>query len=189
METVFFEEEFRNIDFASGKPIGEEYEHCVFVNCNLAKADLSHIKLIECKFDACDFSGAKMGNTSFQDVKFKDCKLLGLHFEDCNPFLFAVNFEGCQINFSSFYKLSLKQTIFKDCIMQEVDFSAADLTNASFNSCDLNGAIFENTLLEKADFRTSYNYSIRPELNRIKKAKFSIQGLAGLLDKYDIIIE
>jgi fluoroquinolone resistance protein len=44
-------------------------------------------------------------------------------------------------------------------------------------------------LLEKADFRTAYNYSIDPEKNRIKKAKFSIFGVTGLLDKYDIEIE
>jgi hypothetical protein len=37
--------------------------------------------------------------------------------------------------------------------------------------------------------RTSYNYSINPEVNRIKKAKFSTTGIAGLLHKYDIEIE
>jgi hypothetical protein len=33
------------------------------------------------------------------------------------------------------------------------------------------------------------NYSIDPDLNKIKKARFSTQGIAGLLDKYDIEIE
>jgi hypothetical protein len=37
--------------------------------------------------------------------------------------------------------------------------------------------------------RTSFNYSINPELNRIKKAKFSMPAVVGLLDKYDIEIE
>jgi len=53
----------------------------------------------------------------------------------------------------------------------------------------LAGAIFENTILEKADFRTSLNYSIDPENNRIRKAKFSILEISGLLDKYDIEID
>jgi fluoroquinolone resistance protein len=44
-------------------------------------------------------------------------------------------------------------------------------------------------MLEKADFRTSNGYSIDPEMNRIKKAKFSLEGVAGLLDKYDIEVE
>jgi hypothetical protein len=51
------------------------------------------------------------------------------------------------------------------------------------------GATFESTIIEKADFRTSFNYSIDPEKNRIKKARFSLAGIAGLLDKYDIEID
>lgn len=50
-------------------------------------------------------------------------------------------------------------------------------------------AIFKNTNLESVDFRTSFNYSIDPDLNRIKKAKFSLSGIAGLLNKFDIEIE
>ena len=73
--------------------------------------------------------------------------------------------------------------------MQEVDFTECDLTNAVFDNCDLMKSNFDNTILEKADLRTSYNYSIDPEINLIKKAKFSIPGVTGLLDKYDIIIE
>jgi hypothetical protein len=53
----------------------------------------------------------------------------------------------------------------------------------------LSGTIFNNTIIEQADFRTANNYSIDPENNRIKKARFSTQGISGLLDKYQIIIE
>jgi fluoroquinolone resistance protein len=58
-----------------------------------------------------------------------------------------------------------------------------------FDNCDLTRATFDRSVLEKADFRTSYNYSIDPENNKIKKAKFSLLGVSGLLDKYDIAIE
>jgi hypothetical protein len=50
-------------------------------------------------------------------------------------------------------------------------------------------ANFDSTNLEKVDLRTAFNYSISPERNRIKKAKFSSQGLVGLLQHHDIIIE
>ena len=33
------------------------------------------------------------------------------------------------------------------------------------------------------------DYYIDPEMNNIRRAKFSIGGVAGLLNKYDIIIE
>jgi len=63
------------------------------------------------------------------------------------------------------------------------------LTSSVFDNCNLLQAVFDRTILEKADLRNSYNYSIDPEINRIKKARFSILGISGLLDKYDIDIE
>jgi uncharacterized protein YjbI with pentapeptide repeats len=65
----------------------------------------------------------------------------------------------------------------------------ADLMGADFQGSDLNGAIFENTILEKADFRHAKNFIIDPETNRIKKAKFALDGLPGLLQKYGIEVE
>ena len=85
--------------------------------------------------------------------------------------------------------MKIKNTRFKDSNLSEVDFTETDLTNVIFDNCDLAGAKFENTILEKADLLTSHSYSIDPELNKIKKAKFSIHGITGLLDKYDIEIE
>jgi fluoroquinolone resistance protein len=132
---------------------------------------------------------AKLEKTALKGIQFKDCKLLGVHFENCDEFLFAVNFENCILNLCSFYKRKLKKTNFKNSSLREVDFLEADLSSSVFDNCDLAGATFQNAILEKADFRTSYNYSIDPELNKIKKAKFSIPAVTGLLDKYDIEIE
>ena len=85
--------------------------------------------------------------------------------------------------------MKIKNTLFKNSTLHEVDFEEADLTAAVFDNCDFKGAIFENTIAEKTDFRSSYNYSMDPGLNRIKKAKFSVAAVIGLLDKYDIEIE
>ena len=43
--------------------------------------------------------------------------------------------------------------------------------------------------MEKSDFRGAFNYSIDPELNKLKGARFSAAGLGGLLGKYGIRIE
>jgi hypothetical protein len=50
-------------------------------------------------------------------------------------------------------------------------------------------AVFANSNLEKTDFRTAMNYSIDLEENRVKKTRFSLTGLAGLLTKYDVKID
>jgi hypothetical protein len=51
------------------------------------------------------------------------------------------------------------------------------------------GAIFDNTLLLNSDFRTARNFAIQPEKNKLRKTKFSNQGLAGLLSHLDLIID
>jgi fluoroquinolone resistance protein len=84
--------------------------------------------------------------------------------------------------------MRLKSFKFRNCRLQEVDFTEADLTGAVFDHCELAGAVFSNMTLEKADFRKAEHYSIDPENNRIKKAKFSATGLSGLLTKYKIEI-
>jgi uncharacterized protein YjbI with pentapeptide repeats len=63
------------------------------------------------------------------------------------------------------------------------------LTDSVFDSCDLSRAVFDHTTLEGVDFRTSCGYSINPEINRIRRAKFSISGILGLLEKYDIDVD
>jgi uncharacterized protein YjbI with pentapeptide repeats len=115
--------------------------------------------------------------------------MLGLHFEDCNEFALTFKFDSCTLDHSSFYKTRIIKTIFKDSRLTEVDFSECELTDSAFLNCDLRGAIFDSTNLEKVDFLTSYNYSLDPDKNKLKKTKFSSNGLSGLLTKYDIIIE
>jgi len=187
--TYIEDQEFKYLDFSVNKMTADEYDNCTFINCIFAKTNLSNISFADCVFDNCDLSMSKLTNTTLRDVRFKACKMLGLHFEDSNPFLFSVNFESCQLSLSSFYKCALKNMSFNECHLNEVDFTESDLNSSVFNECDLTGAIFENAVLEKVDFRTSYNFSIDPENNRIAKAKFSQAGIAGLLDKYDIEIE
>jgi uncharacterized protein YjbI with pentapeptide repeats len=189
MSNVFVEDkEFNGINYLVEKLPRGEYEQCTFLNCDFSGSDLSGTSFVECQFKECNLSMAKVANTAFKEVRFKACKLVGLHFDSCNPFLLGFLFEGCQLNLSSFYRLTIKKTRFLDCSLQEVDFAEADLSQSQFINCDLTGAIFDRTNLEKADFRTSYNYAIDPENNRLKKAKFSLNGVAGLLGKYNIEI-
>lgn len=72
--------------------------------------------------------------------------------------------------------------------MTEVDFTQADLSGGDFQNSELSGAIFDRTELLNADFRNAQNFVIDPELNRIKSAKFDMDGLPGLLRKYKIKI-
>lgn len=168
---------------------GEVFEGCRFVQCNLAQADLSGLMFRECTFEQCDMGLVKLIDTGLQEVAFIDCKLLGVQFSDCRKLLLEMSFKRCMMKLSVFLKLDLKNTVFDNCEMQEADFTEANLTGSRFDNCDLRLTIFFHTNLEKADFRTAVNFSIPPESNRLRKAKFSLHGLPGLLEHYGIDVE
>lgn len=180
---------FEKNDFTTSPLEQADYEHCLFVHCDFTNNDLSGTHFIDCTFKSCNLGTVKLNRTAFRDTFFSDCKLMGLQYYTCDDFLFTVTFENCMLNYSSFYKMKLKKIVFKNCNLTEADFTEADLSAANFDHCDLSKVLFENTILEKADLRTSYNYSIDPERNKIKKAKFSLPAVTGLLDKYDIEID
>jgi len=176
-------------DFTQRSLAKGEYEACVFINCDFSNSDLSGNKFVDCEFTSCNLSSASLAGTTFQDVTFNKSKMLGFQFENYNQFIMPFNFENCILDHSSFFRSKIKGIVFKDSQLRQVDFTECDLTSAIFDHCDLAGAIFDHSFIEKADLRTSFNYSIDPEINRIKKAKFSSQGIAGLLDKFDIEID
>jgi len=183
------ETEITGIDFSLNKMPENEYDSVKFINCNFSKCDLANIRFVECFFDNCDFSLGKLNNTAFVDAKYKNCKLLGLDFARCKDFLLSFSFENCTLDYASFFKKKIKKTLFKNCSIKEVDFSETDLTESKFLDCDLTMSVFQQSVIEKVDFRTAYNYGIDLELNKVKGAKFSNAGTAGLLLKYKIIIE
>jgi fluoroquinolone resistance protein len=189
MEEYFEGKKFDRISFAEWPRTPREYEDCTFIDCDFENANLTDVKFSDCELSGCNLSLAKLHDTAFRDVKFVDCKMLGLRFDHCSQFGFAVHFDNCVLGHSSFRKLKLKTTTFKNSRMQEADFTESDLTGSIFDGCDLTRAVFHSTILEKADFRTASNYSIDPEANRIRKAKFSLTGVAGLLAKYEIEID
>lgn len=180
---------FEKVNFSIEPLVQGNYEKCTFRHCDFSEVDLDKINFYECIFLHCNLSLVKFSNITMNDVSFHHCKMLGVHFEHCNDVLFTVDFDTCTLNLSSFYRMKAKKTIFKGCTMHEMDFTDADLSGAVFDRCDLSGSAFHDTNLEKADLSSAYNYLIDPESNRVKKAKFAMNGLPGLLYKYDLVIE
>lgn len=186
MNSVEIDTVFEHEDFTEGQFGQVELDNCLFQSCNFSNCDLSNTEFNDCNFENCNFSMAEIRNTTFRNVHFKHCKMMGMRFDLCKQFLLSFHFRSCQLSYSSFYKLNIKGGLFHHCKLTEADFTEADLTKANFEGCDLSGTTFEHTNLSKADFRTAINYSIDPSQNTVSKAMFSIDGVLGLLDKYDI---
>lgn len=180
---------YKNIKAADLEGHDRTFEDCKFINCDLSYADLSHITFVNCIMDACNLSLIKITATGLQDVNFKYCKITGVNFGDSSNFSLSVSFTKCVLDYTVWHKKKLKGTKFIECSFEEADFSETDLTNAIFDQCNLNRAIFNRTILKGADVRTAYNFNIDPENNSITKAKFSADALAGLLMKYNLVIE
>jgi len=180
---------YTNTSYVGQKLIQTEFESCIFLNCDFTNADFSESDLLNCTFEGCNFSMAKLAGTGLKGVQFMACKLIGIGFDQCSDFLFSVGFQKCTLDYTSFAVKRMKNTKFVGCSLKEADFTDADISLSVFEDCDCFGAIFQNTNLEKTDFRTALNYSIDPEVNRIRKAKFSHSGISGLLTKYNIDIE
>lgn len=189
MDQPLFEDTvFTRESCSAGQLIQGEYAYCEFVQLDLSNRDLSGFHFVECIFRDCNLGMIKLHQSVLNTVKFTGCKLVGLHFEDCNKVLFSVSFSHCQLDLSSFFELKMKKTTFLHCSLRETDFTGTELSAAVFDHCDCTRAVFENTVLEKADFTTAVNYTIDPERNRIRKARFGTEGLSGLLHKYDLDI-
>jgi fluoroquinolone resistance protein len=190
MEDVFVKDKlFEMTNFNENPLIKGEYEDCRFINCDFSGTSLSGSKFFDCIFIECNLSLTNLSGTALSNIQFKECKMLGIHFDLCTDFGLTFRFENCSLNHSSFYGKKIRKTIFINCQLVENDFTDADLTSSIFENCNLLRSSFQNTILERADLRTSFHYSIDPEANRIKKAKFSLSSVAGLLYKYDIEID
>jgi uncharacterized protein YjbI with pentapeptide repeats len=183
------EQGFKGVSYAGQKLPATEYDHCTFVNCDFSGTDLSNSDFVDCRFADCNFAMAKLTSSGLKTVFFENCKLIGINFDVCSDFLFAVGFKNCVLDYSSFAGRKMKKTTLTDCSLKEVDFSDADLSEISFLNCDLLQTLFSGCNLEKADFRTALNYSFDPDKNKIRKARFSYPGIIGLLSKYPIEIE
>lgn len=180
---------FEKQDYSQTSLPKAEYDNCTFIRCDFSDSFLSYVSFTACEFIDCNLSGIKIKDTLFKDILFSSSKILGVNFCECSDFLFSFKAEHSTFSFSSFFNKNLNSTSFKNCILENVDFTKANLFKAKFSDSDLKHAIFENTNLEQVDFRTATNFNINPAQNKLKHAKFSKNGALSLLNNLQIVVE
>lgn len=189
MNDYYDNETFNKVSFTTEQLSRIDFDTCVFNNCNFSDLHLINSEFLECEFTDCNFSNARLKDSSFKDTLFVSSKLIGVKFYEVDPFLLRMNFRDCQLDYASFYRLQMPNFQFVDCSIREVDFTQADAKQAYFDNCDLLGSVFEETNLEQTNFKTSRNFSIDLETNRLKGAVFSKDNVVNLLEKYKIKVE
>lgn len=188
MADYYLQQHYNEIAYKRDDLNLSEFERCDFTGCNFSDCNFIGVTFIDCTFTGCIFTGAKINHVAFRTVRFENCLLQDINFAMVDKLIFEMHFHHCVLDFSKFYTLKIKRIEFIDCSMIAVDFMKADLSEAIFDRCDLYKALFSETILEKADLRTSFNYSIDPEKNKLKKAIFSLANVKGLLDKHEIVV-
>ncbi|MCF0201235.1 MAG: pentapeptide repeat-containing protein [Bacteroidales bacterium] len=179
---------YQDIDFRVVE-LEEEYYRCTFQHCDFSELQMGKTNFEECRFVGCNFSLSKMSGTSWNRVVFERCKMTGTNFSAANKFTFNASFKECVMQYASFQGLNLEGTPFEKCHIIETDFSQCKLKKARFVSCDLTRTVFLRSDLEGADFTMAYNFVIHPNDNKMKGARFALQGLPGLLAHYGIVVE
>ena len=142
---------------------------------------MSHFKTMKNQEKSPGQNSIKINKTSLRTTSFSACKTMGVYFDDSNTIGLSFKFQSCNLSYSSFINLPMKKSVFLDCILHQVDFSNADLTNSIFEKSDLKNALFINSNLEGCNLTLAHTLNIDPTKNRIKGAKFSYENVRGLL--------
>ena len=188
MPEYSLDKQYNDITYREEEVNFKEFESCIFTNCDFSQCNFIAVTFIDYTFNDCNFNNSKINHVALRTVHFNGCKIKDVNFSMCDKLIFEIHFKECDLDFSKFYTLKLKGTTFMDCSMVAVDFMSTDLTEALFDNCDLYRAEFAKAIANKADFRSSYNYTIDPSSTKLKKASFSLSNLKGLLHKHDIVV-
>jgi fluoroquinolone resistance protein len=184
---IDIQETTQHRDFSAERFDSNRYENQAFTSCQFGT--IAGIDFSDCVFRDCDLSNVRFNDCKLDNVEFFDCKLIGANFSSARDFGFAVKFIDCNLNYATFDHLKMNQSVFFNCSIHEASLVQTDFTKTKFTNCDFSGSNFSKTNLTGVDLRTCVQMSIDPEENFIVKAKFQLQELPGLLEKYKLTIE
>lgn len=184
----YLDQTFESLDAREMTIEDLSFENCTFVDGQFAGAELLRCRFMDCVFKKCDLSNTEVTASQFRDVRFEESKLVGVNWPKANSVSF-LDLENCVMNYSNFIGLDLRKSKIRSCTAREVEFAQANLTEVDARGTDFAGSTFSSTNLTKADLRGAINYSIRPNDNTLKKARFSLPEATSLLYGLDILLE
>jgi uncharacterized protein YjbI with pentapeptide repeats len=186
----YYEQKFDELNLNNEAVDNVEFYDCIFNHCAFQECRFIKCRFVDCEFKSCNLTLANLQGCSFNNVHFEACQLAGINWANADipnkPLQVPLKYINCSLKYSVFLGVSLIGVAFQNCVMHEVDFSEADLTQAVFHGCDLLDSRFANTNLSEADFSTAKNYTIDARNNILKKTRFSLPEAVSLLRCLDI---
>ena len=184
---------FDEIDLQESRVEQSGFEDCEFVGCNFFGTHFARCKFVDCDFKRSNLCLIKLDQSKFCETHFRDCKITGVNWTslDWGGFTIAspIFFESCDLSFSVFDALELREFFMHSCKAHELDFSECDLEGSDFYRTDFLNARFFRTKLNNCNFVESINYYIDPIENSIDGARFSSPEVLSLLSPFNIKID
>lgn len=187
-EYEFTDRTFEELDFRNQSIENRVFDNCTFSRVNFNGSSFKRCRFLDCRFEQSDLSNLILTSSDLRDVTFKECKLVGVTWINASS-LMHLSWDNCALNYGNFSGLDLRKSSMQNCVAREVDFAETNFSEANLRGTDFTAARFANTNLTKTDLRQAKNYSIRPDSNKIKKAKFSLPEAMLLLYGLDIELE
>lgn len=184
---------FKNLEQTHDRIEGTRFADCTFNGCNFSETVFQSCRFLDCDFIDCTMKMTTVPGTTLARVGFKRCSLLGVNWTEADweawsTKLSRITFADCDLKYSVFFALELKQLKLTNCTAHEANFAEADLTDADFAGTDLQGAIFLRTNLTRANFVGASHYALNLNDNPSKGAKFALPEAVNLLYHMDITI-
>ena len=184
---------FNSTDLQDSRVEQSEFEDCEFIGCNFFGTHFVRCKFIDCEFKNSNLSLIKLNKSKFYGTNFRDCKITGVNWTSLDwggyTLTAPIFFESCDVSFSVFDSLKLRELCMHSCKAHELDFSECDLEGSDFFGTDFMNSKFFRTKLDKCNFVDSLNYYIDPLENSIGGARFSSPEVLSLLSPFNIKID
>lgn len=181
--------EFEKMTFDQLPSGVREFEDCTFRLCDFQGTSITGYQFNRCIFCDCNLALTQWPESQLSQTEFHGCKLTGARLDRLSKFNLSMTFVNCNLDHAVFVGLKIPSTRFESSMLRQTDFSDADMAKSTFLKSDLQDAVFAHTNLERADFRSATNVSPDPDANRMRRAKFDLTQLPGLLRRFDLDVD
>ncbi|WP_437677691.1 pentapeptide repeat-containing protein [Sorangium sp. So ce131] len=179
---------FSDLSMEAADLSGKDFERCTFRRCKLPDSSWAKARLEDCVFEGCDLSQMLPEQLALRGVAFKDTRLWSVDWSVVGTFP-SVEFERCDLRYSSFLKLRLSRTPFIDCRLTEANFIEVDLTEADFTGSNLLGSTVQGCVLTKTNFSKASGVLVDPQKNRVKSTRLGVEAAVALVQTLGFVVE
>ena len=164
---VLYSASFINTDLTRACFSNADLSHANLQNTNLSGVEFANTVANETAFQGADFRNAKLGRQC-NGADFTGAYLANQHIVgDFRGAIFrSADLTGARIgadlNSADFCNANLNQSLLHECVLRNVKFARADLSNAVLEYCDVTGAKMRFVVMENANIHSNYTDGDNP---------------------------